>query len=376
MECTNDTHLALINSTYKIPTTIKKCDNVVLSKMGPRIIQVGPYPMKWEFENGETTQETSANQKTSEPCLKPLRDSSHLIREYGNEESRKLAQKLLCERFNADGYLFIRGLIDREVVLKARQFLLEDFAKVGGILDPERNLEEGVLLPRCGLGCVPYLEGRNETTNHPLVKEVLENVKLKEFFENYIFGEEVLTFDFKWLRVMPRETFTGVHVDNVYMSRGTKKLVTTWIPFGDVPMEMGTVAVCEGSHRLPGFKKFQDTYAELDTEAEKGFEGSGWFTEDPTEITSNFGGQWRSSDFQAGDVLLFGMRTAHMSTKNMTDKARISCDVRWQPASEPADPRYVGKGKPSKQGGAYASDEKKATTDIVTMSDLRKKWDI
>ena len=95
MECTNDTHLALINSTYKIPTTIKKCDNVVLSKMGPRIIQVGPYPMKWEFENGETTQETSANQKTSEPCLKPLRDSSHLIREYGNEESRKLAQKLL-----------------------------------------------------------------------------------------------------------------------------------------------------------------------------------------------------------------------------------------------------------------------------------------
>merc|ERR1711963_592936 len=118
MECANDTHSTLIISTYKIPTTIKKCDNVVLSKMGPRIIQVGPYPMKWEFENGETTQET-ANQKTSEPCLKPLRDSSHLIREYGNEESRKLAQKLLCERFNADGYLFLRGLIDREVVLKA-----------------------------------------------------------------------------------------------------------------------------------------------------------------------------------------------------------------------------------------------------------------
>ena len=43
-------------------------------------------------------------------------------------------------------------------------------------------------------------------------------------------------------------------MDNVYMSRGSKNLITTWIPFGDIPMEMGTVAVCEGSHRLPGFK--------------------------------------------------------------------------------------------------------------------------
>ena len=32
----------------------------------------------------------------------------------------------------------------------------------------------------------------------------------------------------------------------------------------------------------------------------------------------------------------------HMSTTNTTDRARISADVRWQPASEPADPRYVG----------------------------------
>ena len=44
-------------------------------------------------------------------------------------------------------------------------------------------------------------------------------------------------------------------------------------------MEMGTVAVCEGSHKLPGFKKFQDTYGEFDTEAQDGYEGTGWFTE-------------------------------------------------------------------------------------------------
>lgn len=31
-----------------------------------------------------------------------------------------------------------------------------------------------------------------------------------------------------------------------------------------------------------------------------------------------------------------------MSTTNVTNKVRISADVRWQPKNEPADPRYVG----------------------------------
>ena len=72
---------------------------------------------------------------------------------------------------------------------------------------------------------------------------------------------------------------------------------------------MGTVAVCEGSHRLATFKKFQATYGRLDTEAEEGYQGTGWFTEDPAEISRKFGGQWRSEDFQAGDILIFGMRS-------------------------------------------------------------------
>ena len=37
-------------------------------------------------------------------------------------------------------------------------FLLEDMASQGGILDPGRDVTEGVLLERCGLGCVPFLE--------------------------------------------------------------------------------------------------------------------------------------------------------------------------------------------------------------------------
>lgn len=140
---------------------------------------------------------------------------------------------------------------------------------------------------------------------------------------------------------MYTEGFTGAHVDRVYMGRGTDKLCTIWTPFGDIPIEMGTLAVVEGSHKLPGFKKFHETYGSMDVEAEN-LKGTGWFTEDPNEITRRFGGTWKTANFMAGDALVFTYRTVHMSTVNTTKYARISCDTRWQPASHKADPRYVG----------------------------------
>merc|ERR1711933_567089 len=75
-----------------------------------------------------------------------------------------------------------------------------------------------------------------------------------------------------------------------------------------------------------------------------GLDGTGWFTEDPQEALSLFGGQWRSSDFESGDIVTFTMHTLHMSTSNTTDKVRISADIRWQPSTDPTDPRYVGSG--------------------------------
>ena len=64
----------------------------------------------------------------------------------------------------------------------------------------------------------------------------MEGEGIRKFFKDHIFGQEVTTFDHKWLRVMPYEKFTGCHVDSVYMSRGTQRLLTCWIPFGDIPV--------------------------------------------------------------------------------------------------------------------------------------------
>jgi ectoine hydroxylase-related dioxygenase (phytanoyl-CoA dioxygenase family) len=128
---------------------------------------------------------------------------------------------------------------------------------------------------------------------------------------------------------------------------------------------MGTLAICEGSHNLDTFKKLRETYGKIDVE-DVGLKGTGWFSEDAREITKMFGGQWKTATFEPGDVLIFTLHTLHMSTTNLTDKVRISCDVRWQPKTDPADKRFSEiKDKTKDEGpkfGVYAKEDAKDNT--------------
>ncbi|KAK3776715.1 hypothetical protein RRG08_005126 [Elysia crispata] len=126
---------------------------------------------------------------------------------------------------------------------------------------------------------------------------------------------------------MPKAGFTGAHVDSVYMSRGSPDLMTLWTPLGYTDIEMGVLAVCEASHRLPEFDHFQATCGNMDAE-KVSLKGTGWFTENPFEIIQKFGGCWKTTDFRAVHVLIFNLRTVHMSTTNTTHFARVSCDTR------------------------------------------------
>ncbi|XP_045196302.1 uncharacterized protein LOC123551431 isoform X2 [Mercenaria mercenaria] len=293
--------------------------------------------------------------------LQPLEACNHLL---GDRDA-------LWKELNEKGYLLIRGMHNREDVLKARLEVLKTIKKLGPEkLDNSRPWEDGVLDHRCDHGCIPSFQGRNDITHSEAVSKILEGPRPFAFFKT-LFGETVRTFDYKWLRAVHRQAFTGAHVDNVYMSRGTPNLLTMWTPFGDCDPTIGCLAVSEGSNRLPGFDKLHSTYSQVDVE-DINLNGSGWFTTDPFDITYQFGGQWKTTKYEAGDVLIFGMNTVHMSTANLTDLVRISCDTRWQPASEPADPRYVGDFKPTAKFGLYASVGSKPRT--VTMEELKAKW--
>lgn len=237
-------------------------------------------------------------------------------------------------RLDQDGYLFFRGLIDRDKVMRGRQRILE-------IMDREGTLTPGVpvlegAMPKGGKHT--RVMGRREITHHPDVRCVLEGEELFDLFRN-LNGEPVRTFDYKWLRAVAHTQFTGCHYDVVYMGRGSSRLMTAWVPFGDIPIELGTLCILCGSHKLPSFEKVRQTYGRMDVDRDL---VGGWFSSYPRELTEKYGGYWATTNFRAGDVLTFGMYTMHASTRNELNKWRLSADVRFQPAADPVDERWVG----------------------------------
>ncbi len=285
--------------------------------------------------------------------LGELRDSSHLLNDIDE----------LKKRIKQDGYLLMRNLIPAETVLTAREaivnYLEENKALVGG-----EPLMEAVM-PKSGKEV--RMTGQSAITHHPASLEVFENKVLFEFFRQF-FGEEAVTYDYKWLRAVGNENFTGCHYDVVYMGRGSRNVHTVWIPIGNIPVNQGTLAILEGSHNLESFARLRNTYGNIDVDRDMISEG--WFSSDPYEITEKFGGRWLTTTFNPGDVLIFGLFTMHASTTNLTDRFRISCDIRFQPAGEKMDERWAGK----KPVGHYAWGKEQNKERPIT--ELREEWGI
>jgi ectoine hydroxylase-related dioxygenase (phytanoyl-CoA dioxygenase family) len=144
-------------------------------------------------------------------------------------------------------------------------------------------------------------------------------------------------------------------------------VLTVWTPFGDLGYEHGTLAVVPGSHRLPGYQRVRDTYGRMDVDRDR---VSGWFANDPLDVTGRYGGGWATTEFRAGDVLIFGMHMMHMSLTNTSGEFRLTADTRWQKAGDPVDERWIG--KLPKGHYAWHSEPEK----MVAMADKRREWGV
>lgn len=261
-------------------------------------------------------------------------------------------------RMANDGYLLLRSVLDKELVLEARRQMMEILAEEGQ-LDPAFPIMDGVRNPDSQGG---FRGGDRKLTDVPAFVELVRAGNLIRFWETFL-GGEVRPFDFRWLRVVPPGSFTGAHYDVVYMGRGTLNLYTTWTPLGDISYDMGPLAILQGSHR---FEKVKETYGKMDVDRDH---VQGWFSNDPLELVEKYGGIWKTAEFEAGDVLVFGMFTMHASFKNTSNRFRMSSDTRYQLASEQADERWIGE----KPIAHYAwHDPEKA----VSMEEMRSKWGV
>lgn len=266
----------------------------------------------------------------------------------------------LQRRIREDGYLLIRGLHDKDSVLTARHDILQKL-DAKGMLSPDSPLMDGIFNTEYSEETTTGSMGNVNLTQLSSFKAVVEGEAIMSFFERFL-GGKARTFDFKWLRTAGPGAGSPIHYDIVFMGRGTQDLYSCWTPFGDVSLDMGPVVFCLGSNR---FDRIRETYGQSDVDRDL---IEGHFSENPKEIVEKFGGNWATTSFSAGDVIIFSMYLMHASLVNTSNKIRITADTRYQLASEPIDERWIGENPK----GHYAW--KQEDVQIETLEESRKRW--
>lgn len=221
-----------------------------------------------------------------------------------------------------DGYLFFRGLLDRAVLDEVRRQVVGVLAADGWLQpgrDPADAVPSDIAEPERAPATPHYLATYAEIQRLQAFHELALASPLLAVLER-LFGEPVATHPLKIARIgvpTPERWTTPAHQDFTVV-QGTADFVTAWIPFGDCPREMGGLKVLEGSHRL----------GERTPVPAVGVGGFGVDVDEDDE-------RWATTEYRAGDVLVFHSMTVHGALPNVTDRIRLSGDFRYQSVRSP-----------------------------------------
>ena len=256
-----------------------------------------------------------------------------------------------CElhlKLDRDGYLFFPGLIDTREIQAARNAVFKQLKDVDELVAP---YEEGIFSHRSRRD--ELYKDRGEfwemVSNGELLRKVSNGPTLQKIASK-IFGSPAVGFDYLFLRAVPRGRFTHLHCDSGFFTRFTKKVLTCWIAFTDITSDKGPLFVIEGSHKFMDIRKNFDNFDVVFNKEQKAS-----IDEDPVSFANKRNAKLLTTNFKPGDVLIFGMHTLHGAFENHAtdDRIRLTCDIRYQPISEPRDPRYFGESPEGTTGAGY-----------------------
>ena len=250
---------------------------------------------------------------------------------------------VLRERLQEDGYVFLRDVLDREILLDVQRAVADELDRRGA-LDPEGDRSANLFPARRGMSLYEVADNvsqaeRNVLTHQPALQTIFDA----------IFGEAAKPLDYSWPRIAGPGQREAPHSDWVYMCRGTSRLYSAWIPLMDLPLSRGPLMVLEGSHLdNPHTRR----YLQMDADKLGYFDGTrlrhgtlvhgGRYSRRPDRVREEFGTRWLSTDYRLGDVIVFDPRNVHATLDNQSEGYRMSIDLRFQPVNDPVDPRFAG----------------------------------
>lgn len=241
----------------------------------------------------------------------------------------------LQARMERDGYLFFRDFLDRDRVLAARREILLKYAIAGEIDTSDHDVMDGIYSENTFISQVNARALSESIRTGACYDALVHDPALIDLYARLL-GGPVRTFDFRWARFVRPGEGCGFHADAPYVSRGTRRLYSTWIPIGDVSMVEGALLLLENSHKSPHIHPYVDSDADR--------EQLGWFGVDPLALQQRLGGRWLSADFKAGDAICFSIDIIHGTFDNNSPsmRCRLCSDTRYQRDDAPLDDRWNG----------------------------------
>lgn len=221
----------------------------------------------------------------------------------------------LRERLRRDGYLFLTGLLDPEVVQRFRRYY---FGLTGAVAD--RASYRKVLFDQVVPG--------------PEYAAFCAQPAIKGWFEWFLGGEPFLHKRKIIRQTAPGENGIGMatqaHYDLVYLREGSDQVLSAWIPLGDCPVARGGLVYLEGSH-----------HRVLEEEAAGRLKRpAASMTADLPGLADEYDARWLVADYSAGDVVIHTAHTIHAALDNVSDDMRLSTDIRYQRSDEAIDGRW------------------------------------
>jgi hypothetical protein len=237
----------------------------------------------------------------SPAAIRPTRDLLDSTDLLGDSEALK-------QRYEADGYMFFRGLLDFEAVAEARRRMTAPLVAQGLVADEgDRVRWIGGDRPSLAEDDPAFSGVAHALVGHPANQAAFEK----------ILGEKARTVPMVQYRAYkPNNKLGGVHQDGFY-SPGILGYRPLWLPLVAIDAEMGGLVLAPRHHQR-GF--FHDTSRPPRAPIREGV-----IADDA----------WAWTSYQAGDVVVIHPYTPHVGLPNHSEFVRLSIDTRIQSAANP-----------------------------------------
>ena len=258
----------------------------------------------------------------------PMRDSTALL-----DDPEKLRAQ-----FHEDGYVYLRGVLDRDRVLRLRAQYFGLFEP--GYFQPGTSPAEGVWSGAVPAGLPPH--GVAGHPAHTLVRsrqfaEFTAAPELRRLAEILLGEADVRQLPRQIVRHFAKGPLSSrAHTDYDYMDHGSASIITMWLPIGDCPVETGGLTYLEGSHTVARERLdvLRAKHTDRPHDSRPISHDLGW-------TAARLGGRWLYADYRAGDVAVHSPHLVHASLDTQTDLMRMSVDLRFLPRHVEPDPRWL-----------------------------------